>query len=123
MIYIKKYENFYTVAEPDYLRYGDEFSEYPNRQITSVDNETIKAIDELEIEFSVISAVISDLRTTNKYIKMENEKNVFYIYQYEDEWYQVEIIRKIYKDDQDDNIIYWCDQIEGLIKCIKDEIY
>lgn len=124
MKHIKLYEDFYNTEKIDIIRqeYLDSFNFYEpiaydqngnveddrvkDKKLVSLDDKTFSAINKLGFgrmfDFGIKYAFISKM-----------DRNIA-VWQYEDEWYKVDIVTSVYGRE-----VYVCDQLEGLIKCLK----
>lgn len=104
MKYLKLFEDYYY----DALK----FNFQSTKRIVSIEDFVIKTIRKMG--FNIITDIVriddGDFRYASILPTGKNSIEVD-IYQYEDEWFEVEI---------SNGKIYWCDQVEGLIKLIKD---
>lgn len=137
MQYLKLYENFYDINNREAIINKEVIS--IDKKLVSIDDKTISAVNKLGfssivhkvdngitcsengIEIIKITIPVNSVMVNNKSIgpighkKISTKNKNIYIWQYEDEWYEVEFynIDNTYSS-------YWCDQIEGLIKCLKE---
>lgn len=120
MKYLRLFENkFYKqIPNLNFLRIIDsmEFSEYEFNIIKNVLLK--KGINDVNQHSNDCGFYIKFVYDSNipLFIRVKLIENPHYIYKLEDEWY-ILALGKSYK-----NRIYRCDQIDGLIKCIQDNV-
>ena len=118
MKHIKLYENFY---EP--------INNMNGKKLMSIDDKTISAIEALGFKHTKRRGTVDYItvykKEWKKLDKLRGQKTRFNeryfketsidVWQYEDEWYEVETWSKNSPEKK-----YQCDQLEGLIKCLKE---
>ena len=119
MKYIKLYEDFYKLIDDSQDgRYEFNIS----GKIISIDDKTISEIRKIEDSCAKYSnddgneyvEIIRPFKKHNRG-KLNRICQLIFIWQYEDEWYEVQSLNT-----DDTTTTYWCDQLEGLIKCLKE---
>ena len=103
--------------ESDYYHQIDENSGIGYIKNDLVDMDNIDLIQKLNVKIDTTEITTSS--TKHKFIRCHNDDVTMNIYKIADEWYIIECY--IYDDNIDDvSIWYKCDQLEGLLKCLKD---
>lgn len=114
MKYIKEYNQYYYSTR--------DFS--TDKKMISMRDSTIEYLDKLydiiidtayvdsSGNLSSFTLVNSRISNNIRYLSIY-DLDIINVYEYEDEWYEVE-----HMPDNGPSSIYWCDQLDGVIKCI-----
>lgn len=106
MKYLKLFEDYYYNA--------DKFN--PKQKLTSIDRSLLKDISQIGLN-PFIDTYSADNDIMRIYIEIDD--TIINIYQYTDEWYEVEI-DEAQPGGGHETFYYWCDQKDGLIKFLED---
>ena len=130
MKYIKLYEDFYKLIDFDQQMDHSWDEIRSEAKIVPIDDKTISEIHKIDDDCTkcsdedgteYIRIIKNELSNVNT--KKTNECQIIHIRKFEDEWYNVQSAIYIETDDDtklDSLDTYWCDQLEGLIKCLKE---
>ena len=114
----EEYNQYYTEMD----RYG--FYDLCRKTLTFSDDEINILSKEVKVDID-LRYNKEDLKGDNAYIFYMPTQSIdqlfAYIYKIPDEWYLLERTRKVWQAGTDKYVFYKCDQLDGLIKCIKDD--